>query len=49
MNLPSVAFIGTGIMGLPMARNLLHAGFPVRAWNRSPGKLQALATLGAAV
>ena len=36
MNLPSVAFIGTGIMGLPMARNLLHAGFPVRAWNRSP-------------
>ena len=49
MTLPSVAFIGTGIMGLPMARNLLHAGFPVRAWNRSPGKLQALATLGAAV
>ncbi|MBP3934493.1 MAG: NAD(P)-dependent oxidoreductase, partial [Pseudomonas sp.] len=32
MSLPTVAFIGTGIMGQPMARNLLHAGFAVRAW-----------------
>lgn len=49
MSLPTVAFIGTGIMGQPMARNLLRAGFAVRAWNRSPGKLQALAAQGATV
>jgi len=49
MSLPTVAFIGTGIMGQPMARNLLHAGFPVRAWNRSPAKVQELAAQGAEV
>ena len=47
MNLPTVAFIGTGIMGQPMARNLLHAGFPVRAWNRSAAKAQELSAHGA--
>lgn len=47
MSLPTVAFIGTGIMGQPMARNLLHAGFPVRAWNRSSARAQALAAQGA--
>ena len=32
-----LAFLGTGTMGLPMARNLLKAGaFSIRAWNRSP-------------
>lgn len=30
----TVAFLGTGTMGAPMARNLLAAGFDVRAWNR---------------
>ncbi|WP_328992280.1 NAD(P)-binding domain-containing protein [Kribbella sp. NBC_01245] len=31
-----IAFIGLGIMGLPMATNLLAAGYDVRAYNRSP-------------
>jgi 3-hydroxyisobutyrate dehydrogenase len=33
---PTVAVLGTGRMGAPMARNLLAAGFPVRAWDRTP-------------
>ena len=49
MTLPTIAFIGTGIMGLPMARNLLNAGFPVRAWNRSTAKAQELSALGAQI
>ncbi|MGH9058923.1 MAG: NAD(P)-binding domain-containing protein, partial [Acidimicrobiales bacterium] len=31
----TVAFLGTGIMGLPMAANLARAGHDVRAWNRT--------------
>ena len=30
-----VAVLGTGIMGAPVARNLLQAGFQVRVWNRT--------------
>jgi 3-hydroxyisobutyrate dehydrogenase len=33
-----VAFFGMGIMGRPMAANLVKAGNEVRVWNRSPGK-----------
>jgi 3-hydroxyisobutyrate dehydrogenase-like beta-hydroxyacid dehydrogenase len=33
-----VAFLGLGIMGYPMAANLVGAGFDVVVWNRSPGK-----------
>lgn len=36
-------------MGAPMARNLLKAGTPLLAWNRSPQKCQAAAQAGAAV
>lgn len=43
----TVGFIGLGIMGAPMARNLLAAGHTVIAWNRSPGPLDALAEHGA--
>jgi 3-hydroxyisobutyrate dehydrogenase-like beta-hydroxyacid dehydrogenase len=42
-----VGFVGLGEMGRPMAANLLKAGHTVRAWNRSPGPLQALASEGA--
>jgi 3-hydroxyisobutyrate dehydrogenase len=45
----TVAVLGTGIMGAPMARNLLAAGFPVRVWNRTVEKAAALADAGAAV
>jgi 3-hydroxyisobutyrate dehydrogenase len=33
-----VAVLGTGTMGAPMARNLVEAGFDVRAWNRTLDK-----------
>ncbi len=44
-----VGLIGLGIMGAPMARNLLRAGFPLTVWNRTRAKADALATEGAAV
>jgi 3-hydroxyisobutyrate dehydrogenase/2-hydroxy-3-oxopropionate reductase len=33
-----VAFLGMGIMGRPMAANLVKAGHEVTTWNRTPGK-----------
>jgi 3-hydroxyisobutyrate dehydrogenase-like beta-hydroxyacid dehydrogenase len=44
-----IAWIGTGIMGAPMARRLLKAGHRVRVHNRSPEKARALAGDGATV
>lgn len=44
-----VGFIGLGIMGLGMARNLLKAGFPVCAWNRTISKAEDLTSAGATV
>lgn len=44
-----VAFLGTGTMGLPMARNLARAGFEIRAWNRTPARARALERDGATV
>ncbi|SOY58293.1 NAD(P)-dependent oxidoreductase [Cupriavidus taiwanensis] len=42
-----IAFLGLGTMGLPMAANLLKAGYAVRGWNRSPMPVASLAALGA--
>lgn len=42
-----IAFLGTGLMGAPMARRLLKAGFPVTVWNRDPSKAGALVADGA--
>jgi len=43
-----VGFIGLGIMGRPMALNVLKAGFPVTAWNRSDNdRLQEVLATGA--
>src|SRR6478752_6815597 len=42
-----VAVLGTGIMGAPMAHNLLKAGFQVRVWNRTLDKARVLAAAGA--
>ncbi|MBS9722097.1 NAD(P)-dependent oxidoreductase [Tianweitania sp. BSSL-BM11] len=39
---PRIAFLGTGLMGAPMARRLLQAGHRVTVWNRDPAKAQAL-------
>ncbi|MFF7717727.1 NAD(P)-binding domain-containing protein [Streptomyces sp. NPDC007988] len=44
-----VAVLGCGVMGAPMARNLLRAGFEVRVWNRTREKAEALAGHGALV
>ncbi len=37
-----VAFLGIGLMGLPMANNLLTAGYRLRVWNRTREKAEAL-------
>ena len=45
----TIAVLGTGQMGGPIARTLLAAGFDVRAWNRSPAKLEPLVAAGARI
>ena len=42
-----IAFLGLGIMGEPMARNLLKGGFTVRIWNRTASRGAALLREGA--
>lgn len=42
-----IAVLGTGMMGLPMARRLCQAGHQVHAWNRTPAKAEPLAADGA--
>lgn len=49
MTAPSVALLGTGIMGAGMARSMLRAGIPLRVWNRTPAKAESLEADGAAV
>jgi 3-hydroxyisobutyrate dehydrogenase len=46
---PSVALLGTGIMGTGMARNMLSAGIPLRVWNRTRSRAEFLEDEGAAV
>ena len=46
---PSIAFLGTGLMGAPMCQNLLSAGLPLTVWNRSLAKAKPLAKRGAVV
>lgn len=48
MNVQSVGFIGLGIMGRPMALNLLKAGFELTVYNRSKAPVDALVARGAA-
>ncbi|MDQ4213470.1 2-hydroxy-3-oxopropionate reductase [Microbacterium capsulatum] len=42
----SIAFIGLGIMGLPMAKNLVTAGYDVTGFNRSPEAIEKLVAAG---
>ncbi|BAZ66771.1 MAG: NAD(P)-dependent oxidoreductase [Pelatocladus maniniholoensis HA4357-MV3] len=44
-----VAFLGTGLMGLPMAHNLLEARVQLIAYNRTPEKLEPLKAAGAEI
>lgn len=46
---PAVGLIGLGLMGRPMAANLLKAGFSLVVWNRTRGKAEALAVQGASL
>ncbi|KPA92677.1 NAD(P)-dependent oxidoreductase [Pseudomonas sp. RHF3.3-3] len=45
--LPALGFAGIGLMGLPMCRRLLAAGYPLTVWNRSPHKCAELVAAGA--
>ena len=49
MKKPRISFLGTGLMGGPMAANLLKASFAVTAWNRTASKAEALRPAGASV
>jgi 3-hydroxyisobutyrate dehydrogenase-like beta-hydroxyacid dehydrogenase len=42
-----ISLLGCGLMGTPMARRLLAAGWPLTVWNRTPAKAQALQSFGA--
>jgi 3-hydroxyisobutyrate dehydrogenase len=45
----TVAFLGIGQMGAPMATRLMAAGFALRVWDRSPGNTASLVGAGAKV
>ncbi len=44
-----IGFIGIGLMGLPMAKNILKSGYKVKAFNRSQNKAEALKEFGAEI
>jgi 3-hydroxyisobutyrate dehydrogenase-like beta-hydroxyacid dehydrogenase len=44
---PTVGLIGLGLMGKPMGRNLLKAGFPLVVWNRTAARAEELVSEGA--
>jgi 2-hydroxy-3-oxopropionate reductase len=44
-----IGFIGTGLMGLPMAKNILKAGYNLKAFNRSKNKAAPLKDQGAEI
>ncbi len=47
--LPKIAFLGLGLMGAPMAKRLLTAGYSLVVWNRTIGKTDNLALHGAEI
>src|SRR5882724_4999369 len=49
MHKMSVAFIGIGLMGEPMAKRLLDRGYLKAAWNRTREKTERLAAAGAVI
>lgn len=48
-SLPTVAFLGIGLMGRPMAFRLIRAGYRLIAWNRTRAKAEILAVEGVRV
>ncbi|MCU6434808.1 NAD(P)-dependent oxidoreductase [Undibacterium sp. Jales W-56] len=49
MNKPRIAFLGIGLMGLPMAARLLNSGYALTVWNRTTAKCEPLKKLGAEI
>ena len=49
MNTLKIAVLGTGMMGLPMARRLAQAGHEVHVWNRTRAKAEPLAADGVSI
>ena len=47
MTKPTLAYIGLGLMGLPMTQRLIAAGYTVHVWNRSRDKLAPALAAGA--
>ena len=47
MNKPKIGFIGLGIMGRPMAKNLVKAGYDVTAYDLNAAAVQDVAAAGA--
>ncbi|MEM3028283.1 MAG: NAD(P)-dependent oxidoreductase [Candidatus Bathyarchaeia archaeon] len=47
MKVKRVGFIGLGVMGMPMATNILKAGYPLTVWNRTREKMRGLVSMGA--
>lgn len=47
MTRPRLGYIGIGLMGAPMTRRLLEAGYTVSIWNRSADKMKPLVEKGA--
>src|SRR2546430_17273483 len=43
----TIGFIGLGQLGLPLATNLLNAGYALRVYNRTAGKAESLVAQGA--
>jgi 2-hydroxy-3-oxopropionate reductase len=46
-HMTSIAFLGTGLMGGPMAGRLVAAGLPVTVWNRTRAKAEPILAAGA--
>ncbi|MDC3226343.1 NAD(P)-dependent oxidoreductase [Candidatus Pelagibacter sp.] len=44
-----IAFIGIGLMGLPMSKNILKAGYNLKVFNRSKNKAEPLKEFGAEI
>ena len=45
MNKIKVGFVGLGLMGMPMAKNILKNKYPLIVWNRSAKNLKKLKNL----
>ena len=48
-NQSRIGFLGMGIMGTPMAMNLVRSGHNVAVWNRTTEKTKPVVALGATV